>query len=257
MINVHATAVVSKDAVLGDGVEIGPYCVIGPNVKIGESTELMAHVVVDGSTTIGKSCHLFPFSCIGTQTQDLKFTGAQTSVKIGDETTLREYVTVNSGTNEGEVTRVGNGCHIMAYSHIAHACCVGNGVIMANCATLAGDVVIEDQAILGGLSAVHQFTRIGKLCIVGGCTKVVKDCPPFMIVDGNPASVRGVNLIGLRRKNIEKQAQDQLRSAHRLLYRKNLSTSQAVEAVRNELDACEEVNHLLEFVEASERGIIK
>jgi len=257
MTSIHPTAVLSEGATLADGVEVGPYCVIGPNVTIGEATKLMAHVVLDGVTTVGRSCHLFPFSCVGTESQDLKFSGARTSVEIGDETTLREYVTVNSGTNEGEVTKVGKGCHIMAYSHIAHACSVGNGVIMANCATLAGDVVIEDQAIIGGLSGVHQFSHIGRLCMVGGCTKVVKDCPPFMIVDGNPATVRGLNLLGLQRKNVKQQVVDQLREAYRLLYRKGLSTSQAVKAIRGELEPCAEVNHLLEFVEKSERGIVK
>jgi UDP-N-acetylglucosamine acyltransferase len=217
----------------------------------------MAHVVVDGRTRIGAGCTLFPFACIGTQTQDLKFKGAKTAVEIGEGTTLREYVTVNAGTNEGEVTRVGAGCHIMAYCHVAHACSVGNRVIMANCATLAGEVTVEDEAILGGLTGVHQFCRVGRLCMVGGLSKITQDCAPFMIVDGNPAAVRALNVVGLKRHAVPDAAVEALKKAHRWLYRADLSTSQALERVRADVEPCPEVDALLRFIESSDRGIVK
>lgn len=254
---VHPTAVVATGAHLGADVEIGPYCVIGPEVTIGAGTRLMAHVVVDGWTTIGARCTLFPFACIGTQTQDLKFRGGRTSVEIGDETTLREYVTVNSGTNEGEVTRVGSRCHIMAYAHVAHACQVGNGVIMANGATLAGEVVVEDQATIGGLCGIHQFVRVGRMAMLGGCTKLTQDCMPYMIADGNPAQVHGVNRIGLQRRNVSEESQRLLKQAHRILCRENLSTSQALERIDAELEKSPELDVLVAFVRKSERGVLK
>lgn len=257
MSGIHPTAVIAEGAQIGEGVEIGPYCVIGPHVKIREGACLRPHVVIDGDTTIGAGCNIFSFACIGTQTQDLKFRGGRSTVEIGERTTLREYVTVNSGTNEGEKTIVGAGCHIMAYSHIAHACRVGNEVIMANCATLAGDVTIEDQVVIGGLSGVHQFCRIGKMCMVGGCTKVIKDLPPFMMVDGNPAEVRGLNLIGLERRGVSEADRHVLKQAYRLLYRKNLSVQQALTEIRETLGTCEVLTHLTGFIEASQRGILK
>ncbi len=257
MQGIHPTAVIAEGAQIGLEVEIGAYSVIGPNVKIGDGARLRPHVVIDGHTTIGAGCNVFSFACIGSQTQDLKFRGGSSTVDIGERTTLREYVTVNSGTNEGEKTIVGMGCHIMAYCHVAHACRIGNGVIMANGATLAGDVVVEDQAVVGGLCGVHQFCRIGKMCMIGGCTKVVKDCPPYMMVDGNPAGVRGLNLVGLERRGVAEADRLVLKKAYRLLYRKDLSVSQALARIRDTLSGGETLAHLLHFVESSERGILK
>ncbi len=257
MMNVHPTAVIEDGAELGDDIKIGAFSVIGPDVKIGANTVVRSHVVIEGNTTIGKDCNLYSFACIGTQTQDLKFKGGKTSVEIGDRTTLREYVTVNSGTNEGEITRVGSDCTILAYCHVAHACDVGDGVIMSNGTTLAGDVIVENQAIIGGLTGVHQFTRIGRLCMVGACSKIVKDCPPFMIVDGHPPRVRGVNSIGMERKAVCSEAREILKRAHRILFRQELSTQQAIEEIRKSLTPCEELNQLIAFIENSKRGILK
>jgi UDP-N-acetylglucosamine acyltransferase len=257
MTEIHATAVVHEDAVLGENVEIGPYCVIGPHVQIGDGSTLKSHVVVEGRTTIGRECTVFPFASLGTQTQDLKYCGAETFVTIGDRTTLRECVTVNAGTNEGEVTRIGSDCHIMAYAHIAHACQVGNEVIMANCATLAGDVLVEDQAVLGGMAGVHQFVRIGRMSMLGGCTKVTQDCLPYMIIDGNPAQVRGPNKIALSRREVAADAQSSIKKAYRILFREELSTSQAVQKIRDEVTSGPEIEHLLAFAEQSKRGITK
>jgi len=257
MSGIHATAIIAAGASIGRDVEIGAYCVIGPDVVIGDGACLRPHVVVEGHTTIGAGCNLFPFACIGSQTQDLKYRGGSSTVEIGARTTLREYVTVNSGTHEGEKTVVGSDCHIMAYSHVAHACRVGNGVIMANGATLAGDVLVEDQAVIGGLSGVHQFCRIGRMCMIGGCTKVVKDCPPFMIVDGNPAAVRGLNLIGLERRGVPAEDRQVLKKAYRLLYRQDQSVQQALAQIRATLGAHEPLTHLVDFIASSERGILK
>jgi len=257
MTEIHPTAVVSEGAELGGDVVIGPYCVVGPHVVIGDGCRLESHVVVDGWTRLGRNCAVFPFACLGTQTQDLKFHGATTSVSIGDGTTIREYVTVNSGTNEGEVTSVGTNCHIMAYAHIAHACHVGNDVIMANCAALAGDVEVEDEAILGGMVGVHQFVRIGRLCIVGGCTKITQDCMPFMMIDGNPARVCGPNRVGLQRRGIEEKARLDLKRAYRLLCRAGLSLPKAARQVRDEIEAGPEIDHLLSFVQSSRRGLVR
>jgi len=257
MTTVHATAVVAAGAELGRDVEIGPYCVIGPNVTIGDGTRLMAHVVVDGCTRIGSRCSVFPFASLGTQTQDLKFSGGATAVEIGDETTIREYVTVNQGTNEGEVTRVGSRCHIMAYCHVAHACRVGDDVIMANAATLAGEVVVEDMATVGGLVGVHQFVRIGRMSIVGGCTKLTQDVMPYMIVDGNPASTHGINRVRLQRRNVSEDTQRRLKQAFRILCRENLATAPALAKLEAEVEPCPEVEHLVSFVRASARGVIR
>lgn len=254
---VHPTAVIADGAELGTDVVIGPYCVIGPHARLGDGTRLMSHVVIDGRTRLGRGCTVFPFASIGTQTQDLKFNGGETFVEIGDGTTLREYVTVNSGTKEGEVTRVGDRCHIMAYSHVAHACRVGNGVIMANAATLAGEVVVGDQATIGGLVGVHQFVRIGTMCIIGGCTKLTQDCMPYMIVDGNPPKVHGINRVKLERCNVSEQTQRQLKQAYRILCREGLSTTQALEKLAADIPACPEIDVLVGFVRESERGVIK
>lgn len=258
MTEIHPTAVIDPGAQLGEGVRVGPYCVIGPHVKVGAGATLQAHVVLDGWTTIGAGCRLFPFACIGCQTQDLKYRGDRTYVEVGERTTLREYVTVHSGTKPEEVTRVGSDCHILAYSHIAHGCRVGNEVIMSNGVHLAGEVVVEDQVVFGGVQGVHQFTRIGRMCMLGGMSRINQDCPPFMLIEGNPAEVRGLNSIGLKRRQVSEPAQRALKDAYRLLFRAELSTSQAVERIRAELDmTLPELLHLVEFIEQSQRGILK
>ena len=257
MTTIHPTAIVSPEAKLGEGVEIGPYSVVGPHVAIGDGTKLMSHVVMDGWTTVGRECEIFPFACVGTQSQDLKYKGAKTSVEIGDGTTLREYVTVNSGTKEGEVTRVGSRCHIMTCAHIAHGCALGDGVIMVNGSLLAGEVTIEDQATVGALTGVHQFVRIGRMCFVGGMSRITQDCPPFMIVVGIPPEVPGINSVGLTRKGVSPDSQARLKEAHRLLYRGGLSTRQAVEKIRGDIATCPEIEYLVAFIEKSERGIVK
>ena len=257
MTSVHSTAIIEPGAELGEDVEIGPYCIIGANVRLGDRARVIAHVYLDGRTTIGADVVIWPFASIGTQTQDLKFKGGVTFVEIGERTTLREYVTVNSGTNEGDITSVGTDCHIMAYSHVAHQCQVGNRVIMSNGSTLAGHVVVEDEAVIAGLCGVHQFVRIGRQSMLGGCSKATQDIPPFMLADGNPAAVHGINAVGLQRRGMTPETRTRIKEAYRLLYRSELSTRQALDRIRAEVAACPEVEHLLAFITASERGIAK
>ncbi len=254
---IHPTAVIESGAELDADVAVGAYAIVGPHVRLGARTRVMPHVFLDGHTTIGPDCVIFPFASIGSQTQDLKFKGGKTFVEIGARTTLREYVTVNSGTNEGDVTRVGEGCHIMAYSHVAHQCTVGNGVIISNAGTLAGHVTVEDFAVIGGLCGVHQFVRIGRMSIMGGCSKATQDIPPYMMADGNPAAVHGVNAVALQRRGISDEARQHLKTAYRILYRENLNTRQALEKIRQNVPLAPEVQHLIEFIEASERGIAR
>ncbi|MBU0678960.1 MAG: acyl-ACP--UDP-N-acetylglucosamine O-acyltransferase [Verrucomicrobia bacterium] len=257
MTQIHPTAVIAEGAQIGEGVEIGAYSVVGPEVKIGDGTRIMPHAFLDGDTTVGRGCTVFPFASVGSQTQDLKFKGGKPGVIIGDRTTIREYVTVNAATYDGDYTRVGSSCHIMAYAHIAHDCIVGDEVIMANCGTLGGHVVVEDRVILGGLSGVHQFVRLGRMSIVGGCSKVTQDLPPYMLADGHPLVVRGLNREGLKRRNIELTAQNLLKKAFKIIYKENLSIKDALAKMKQEVDSCPEIDHLIEFIESSERGITR
>lgn len=254
---IHPTAVVHPKAELGPGCEIGPYCVIGEHVVLGGQCRLHSHVVIDGHTHLGEGNMIFPFASIGLQTQDLKWKGGRTRTEIGDHNTFREYVTINSATGEGEVTRVGSGNHILAYAHVAHNVQIANNVIMSNVATLAGHIVVEDYAVVGGLAAVHQFCRIGKMSIIGGCSKVVQDVPPFMLVDGNPAETRTINKVGLERNGISEEAQSALRQAYKILFREGLTIPNALARIESELPPLAEIQHLAQFVRTSERGISK
>jgi UDP-N-acetylglucosamine acyltransferase len=257
MAMIHPTAVIDPKAELGSDVEIGPYCIIGGDVRIGVGTKLRASIHVDGWTQIGAHCDVFPFASLGAQSQDLKYRGGRPGVVIGDRTTLREYVTVNAATADGDLTRVGSDCHIMAYAHVAHDCTVGNRVILANAATLAGHVQIDDGAIIGGLCGIHQFVRVGSLSMTGGCSKIVKDLPPYMIADGNPLSVHGINKVGLERAGIAADSIAALRSAFRILYRSSSTAVAAVADLRSSFPGIPEVETLARFVETSERGITR
>ena len=222
-VTIHPTAIVDERAELGVGVEVGPYTVIGPDVKIGDHTRLGARVTIEGYTTVGADCELFTGAVIGSVTQDKKYKGGKTYLRIGDDNKIREYVTINPGTAEGTQTVIGHHNLIMAYAHVAHDCQVGNDVTLANAATLAGHVVISDHAIIGGLSAVHQFGRIGTLAIVGGCSKVVQDVPPYMMVDGHPAKAYGLNVVGLERANFPREERALLKKAFKIVFRSRLS----------------------------------
>ncbi len=253
----HSSAIVHPRAKIGPHCEIGPYCVIGEHVALGEKCKLHSHVVIDGHTRLGKGNEIFPFASIGLKTQDLKWKSGVTCTEIGDGNTFREYVTIHSATGDGEITRIGSRNHILAYCHIAHNCALGNGIIMSNVATLAGHVVVEDFAVIGGLAAVHQFCRIGKMAMIGGCSKVVQDVPPFMMADGNPAETRTINKTGMERNAISEAAQSALRTAYKILFREGLTVSNAIVKIEKKLPPLPEVKHLVRFVRASERGISK
>ncbi len=254
---IHETAVVSPKAELGRNVKIGPYAVINEEVVIGDNTEIGAHVLIDKWTTIGRNNKIFTGAVIGSQSQDLKYKGDKSYVKIGDNNIIREYVTVNRATVPGEVTSIGDNNAILAYCHIAHDCKLGNNIVISNVTTLAGHVVVEDGAGLGGYVGVHQFVRIGKMCYIGGWSKVVKDVPPFMKVSGTPLKVYGLNTVGLERKGVPPESRKALRKAYQLLYQSNINVSQAMEAIREEVPQCEEVEWLLRFLAESERGITR
>ena len=254
---IHPTAIVDKKAKLADGVEVGPYAIIGPNVEIRKGACIGSHVVVDGYTTIGEGCCIFTGAVVGSVPQDLKYKGEKTLLKIGNNNVIREYVTLNPGTHKGSSTSVGDGNLIMAYSHVAHDCVIGNGCIIANSGTLAGHVTVEDKVVIGGLAAVHQFVRVGKMAIIGGCSKVVKDIPPFSTCDGHPARVYGLNLVGLTRAGISKEAKEALRKSFKILFHSGLSFKTGIEKVKEEVNVFEEVKYLLAFVKNSERGVCR
>ena len=255
--SVHPTAVVHPKATLGEGCEIGPFCVLGEHVSLGANCRLHSHVVVDGHTTLGAGNELFPFAAIGLKTQDLKWKGGVTRTVIGDHNVFRENTTVHSATNDGDATVLGSHNHFLAYTHIAHDCVVGNHIVMSNVGTLAGHVIVEDHAIIGGLAAVHQFCRIGRMAIIGGCSKVVQDVPPFMLADGNPAETKALNKVGLERNGVSDEAQSALKKAFKILFRDGLTVSNALVKIETELPLLPELQHLIAFVKASERGISK
>ena len=254
---IHPTAIVHPKAQIGDGCFVGPYCVIGEHVVLGAGCKFHSHVVIDGHTTLGARNEVFPFASIGLQTQDLKWKGGVTRVEIDDDNTFREYVTVNRATADGGVTRIGSHNHILAYAHVAHDCALGDHIVMSNVATLAGHITVEDYAVIGGLAAVHQFCRIGRMSIIGGCSKVVQDVPPFMLVDGNPAETRTINKVGLERNGISEETQNALKQAYRILFRDGLAISNALDRIESDLPPGPELKHLVRFARNSERGLCK
>ena len=255
--HIHSSAVIDPGAILGAELEIGPGCVVGRGVTLGDRCRLHSHVVIHGPTTIGADNEFYPFACIGQRTQDLKYTGEPTFLEIGDGNTFREFTTVHRATAPQGVTRVGSRGNFLSYSHIAHDCLIGDDVIFSNNGTVAGHVEVGDRAVIGGLTAVHQFCRVGRLVITGGCSKIVQDIPPFMMADGNPGSIRHINQVGLERAGAEKTTIRAIKDAFRILYRSDLNTAQALERMRAELGELPEIQQLVEFVASSKRGIIR
>ena len=256
--SIHPTAIVDKHAELHGSVEVGAYAVIGPKVKIGARTRVGPHAVIEGDTTIGESNHLFQFAAIGAIPQDLKYAGEPTRLVIGDHNQIREFATVHIGTaGGGGVTRVGNRCLLMANSHVAHDVQLGDGCILANSAALAGHVAVEDHVIFGGLAAVHQFTRIGRLAFISGGSMVTQDVPPYVTVQGDRAEVVGINTVGLTRARFKDEQQARVKNAFKILYRSKLGFREAIAHVRAEHGGHEEIDHLVAFLENSERGIAR
>src|SRR5437763_14571889 len=256
-VEIHPSAIVDSKAELRAGTIVGPYCIVGSDVMLGEGCWLQHHVTLCGPMRAGRENKFYAYCSIGQQTQDLKYAGEPTFLEISDENTFREFVTVNRSTTSDGKTRVGNRGNFLAYSHIGHDCSVGNEVVFSNNGTLAGHVQVGDHAIMGGLTAVHQFCRLGRFAITGGCSKIVQDVPPFMIADGNPAKVRGVNVVGLERNGFSAETIKAIKEAFRLIYRSKYNTRQAIEAIQQELPASAEITQILEFVQKSERGIIR
>ena len=252
---IHSTAIISKKAKLAKDLEVGAYTIIGDNLEIGPAVKIGANCLLDGNTKIGANCEIFTGAVIGSRPQDLKFKGEKTFLTIGANNIIREYCTFNVGTGEGGATTVGDNNLFMAYSHVAHDCKVGNNCVLANNATLAGHVTIEDAAVVGGLVAIHQFVRMGKLSIVGGCSKVVQDIPPFSTCDGHPARIYGLNLIGLRRHEFSAQKIKAIGRAFKILFDSGLSIKHALETLKKEITPSEEISYLVDFVKKSERGI--
>lgn len=253
-LNIHPTAVVHPGARIGRDVEIGPYCIVGKDVAIGDGTKLLANVVVQGHTTIGQDTVIYPFAVIGGTSQDKKFRGEISYVTIGDRNQIREYVTVNRGTEAGSATTIGSDCHLLAYVHIAHDCQVGDRVVMSNLTQLAGHCIVGDGANISGMVGVHQFVRIGTLAFIGGRSKILKDCPPFMLVEGNPAWVRGLNRVGLKRVGVSAQAQAELKEAYRTIYMGDVTLSTAVEQLEERVSTPEARELLAFFNNGSQRG---
>ncbi len=255
---IHPTAIIADGAVIGEDCHIGPFCTIGAEVTLGSGVHLESHVVIDGMTSIGDETRAFPFVSIGHAPQDLKYKGEPTATRIGKRNHIREFVTIHRGTaGGGGLTQIGDDNLLMAQVHVAHDCTIGNEVIMANAATLAGHVEIADRANVGAYSGVHQFCRVGREAFVGGYSVVVKDALPFAISQGNHAKCYGMNRIGMKRRGYSKETIEKLHRAYHLLLSSKLNTTQAVERIRDEITDCSEVDYLVEFIETSTRGVVK
>ena len=258
MAHVHPSAVVAEGAKLAPDAEVGPYCVIGSDVELGAGVRLQSHIVVDGRTRIGEGTQIFPFASIGQQPQDKKYAGEPTRLEIGDYNTIREFCTLNLGTAQDVgVTRLGNHNWVMAYVHIAHDCQIGNHTIFANNTQLAGHVVIDDYAILGGFTGVHQFCQIGAHVMTGVGTVVLQDIPPYVTASGNPVAPHGINSEGLKRRGFSGDAVMAIKRAYKTLYKSGLSLEQAKEAILQQADTHPELHALADFLSRSERGIVR
>ncbi len=254
---IHPTAIVDPSARLARGVVVGPFCLVGPNVEIGEGTELRERVHIDAGTQIGKHNRIFPGAILGTEPQDLKYGGERTFARIGDHNTIREYVTINRATGEGQATVVGNHNLLMAYCHVAHNSVVYDHVILANSVQLAGHIVIEDFAIVGGLVGVHQFVRIGCHAFVGGVSAVNTDILPYAKVTGVPCRPYGINSVGLRRRGFSEETIKNLKQAYRILHRRGLALDVALRTLEKQYAGVPEIQKIVEFVRESERGICR
>jgi UDP-N-acetylglucosamine acyltransferase len=255
---IHPTAIISPDAHLDEGVEIGPYSIIGSDVRIGKNTVIGPHAVIDDHTQIGEGCRIFQFCSIGAPPQDLKFGGEKSRVIIGDFNMIREFATIHRATSADiGVTQIGDHNLLMAYTHVAHNCKLGNHIVMSNVATLGGHVHVEDYAIISGLSAVHQFSRIGAHCIIGGASGVAKDVPPYTIANGNHARLFGLNLIGLKRRNFSEETIRALNKAYRIIFRSRLLLNAAIQKVEEEVENLPEVHHFVQFIKESKRGVCR
>lgn len=253
--DIHPTALIDPSAELAPGVVVGPYSIVGPNVRVGARTRIAGHVLIERDTTVGEECTISQGAVLGTDPQDLKYMGEPTTLLVGDRTVIREYATLNRGTIASGVTRVGSDCMLMAYCHVAHDCHLGSHVILSNAVNMAGHVTIGDWAIVGGLTPIHQFVRIGAHAFVGGATRVAKDVPPYVKAAGSPMQLYGLNSVGLQRRGFPEEVRRELKRAYRLFFASNHNVQQALQRAREELRALPEVETFLSFFEGSERGV--
>ena len=254
---IHNTAIVHPKAEVAEGVEIGPYAVIGENVRIGGGSKIGPHAVIEGWTEIGSNCDIGPSTVIGTPPQDIHYKGQRAFVRVGDNNVLREFVTIHRASKEDGYTTVGNNNFIMAYSHIAHDCKLGNSIIIANYAGISGHVEIGDRTVISGLVGIHQFVRIGTMCMIGGMSRVLRDIVPYVITEGHTATPRGLNAIGMRRNGIETQTRTEIKKSYKLLFRSDLTTEQALGRITTEVKDTPEVREFVKFIEGSKRGIAR
>lgn len=254
--NIHPTAIIDKTAVIEDGVIIHPYTVIGPETKIASGTEIFPHAYLE-HCEVGKNCKISSFASIGTPPQDLSYKGEKTKAILGDGCLIREHVTINRASGEGNVTTVGNECMLMIGAHVAHNCTVGNNVVIANIALLAGHITIGDYAFIGGSTVFHQFIRIGEMTIVGGFTGTRQDLPPYAKIDGRPGRVVGINSIGLKRRGLSLEERTSIKNAFKYLWFSDLNTNQAIEKIREEIPSNKYLENLIAFMNTSKRGVTK
>lgn len=255
---IHKTAIIDPKASIDEGVQIGPFCIVGGGAKLKKGTRLISNVIIEGNAEIGENCTIHPFACIGLPPQDIKYKGEKTCVKIGSNNIIREYVTVHRASVGGNgLTEIGNSNFLMAYVHIAHDCKIGSNVVMANLATLGGHVVVEDHVVIGGIVAVHQFTRIGTYVMVGGFSGVGQDIPPYTMASGPRAKLFGLNSIGLKRNNFPDSTINDLKKAYKILFREKHTLKDALKKVQKELPQTDEMKHLVEFIEKNKRGICR
>lgn len=252
---IHPTAIVHPDALIAEGVEIGAYAYIGPMVEIGEGCRIQHHATIDGKTVIGRDNEFYPYCCVGLRTQDKKYRGGEPGLRIGDRNTIREFATIHTATEEGSETLVGSDNLFLAYVHIAHDCVVGNHVIISNNGTLAGHVIVEDRVVLGGLTGVHQFCRLGEGCMIGACSKVAQDVPPFTMSDGHPLSLRGLNKVGMERAGFSPEQIKEIRELYRLYFRSRMTRAQVLQQLP-ELEPGSVGARFCEFIQKSTRGCI-
>jgi len=255
---IHSTAIVSPTAQVEEDTIIGPFCIIGDNVHIRKGTRLISNIVVEGNTEIGEDCTVYPFTSIGLPPQDLKYKGEKTGLKIGKQNTIREYVTIHRASVSGDgLTTIGDNNFLMAYVHVAHDCKIGNSVIMANVATLAGHVSVGDYAVIGGLVAIHQFTRVGAYAMVGGFSGVGQDIPPYMIASGARVKLFGLNTVGLKRHGFSDSTINELKKAYKILFREKRTLKDAIKKIQEDLPYTDEIKHLIEFIQKNKRGICR
>ncbi len=254
---IHQTTIVNSKSEISKDVDVGPFTIIEEDVKIGEGTVIGSSALIAAGTRIGKNCRIFHGAVLGSIPQDLKFAGEKTTLEIGDNTTIREFATLNRGTAENLKTVIGNSCLLMAYSHVAHDCVLGNHVVIANSVNMAGHVIIDDYTGIGGISPIHQFVRIGKHCFIGGGSHVSKDVPPYVLAMGTPFRYAGLNRVGLTRRGFPEETLETIKKAYRIIFQSKLNVDDALKKVRDEVEPIEEVQDILHFFRDSERGVIR